>query len=193
MTVVLSSALAVPGAVRACGRRDTTTPYEINGTLCGYVKFTTSPLVQEGRKLILLEHAILMQVRAMGQPVESRLKLTYHLDPETNGFRYHDSTIEQGGQRLFFKMRIDGGRAYISGTGMDKEEAVALPPDVVLENTLLLSAPRRGFRPTQAGDAKLQDLQRPRRQSPGRRLHEGRGRDGPAGGQGLSRRSSSTA
>ena len=34
------------------------------------------------------------------------------------------------------KMRIDGGRAYISGTGMDKEEAVELPPDIVLENTL---------------------------------------------------------
>ncbi len=109
---------------------------EINGTLCGYVKFTTAPLVQEGRNLLLLEHTVLMRVRAMGKPVESRLKLTYHLDPETNGFRYHESTIEQGGQRMFAKMRIDGGRAYISGTGMDKDEAVELPTGVVLENTL---------------------------------------------------------
>ena len=110
--------------------------YEINGTLCGYVKFTTSPLVVDGRKLILLEHSILMQVRAMGQAVESRLKLNYHIDPRTNGFLYHESLIEQGGQRMFSKMRIDGEKAYISGTGMDKEEAVELPPDVVLENTL---------------------------------------------------------
>jgi transglutaminase-like putative cysteine protease len=33
-------------------------------------------------------------------------------------------------------MRIEGRRAYISGTGMVTEEAVELPPDVVLENTL---------------------------------------------------------
>jgi len=133
--VLLSSALFVPGL-----RTDSAEEYyygiEINGTLCGYAKFTTAPLVQEGKKLVLLQHTVLMQVRALGKQVESRLKLTYHLDPETKGFRYHDSTVEQGGQSLFFKMRIDGGRAYISGTGMDKEEAVELPPDVVLENTL---------------------------------------------------------
>lgn len=116
---------------------------EINGTLCGYAKFTISPLVQEGRKLLLLEHTILMQVRALGRQVESRLKLTFHLDPETNGFSYHDSTIDQGGQSMFVKMRIDGGRVYVSGTGMDKEEAVELPPDVVLENTLFSRTLRR--------------------------------------------------
>ena len=135
LTVLLSSALAVTVAPPPSAE-EYYYAYEINGTLCGYVKFTTAPLVQDGRTLILLEHAILMQVRALGKEVESRLKLTYHLDPETNAFRYHDSTIEQGGQRMFAKMRIDGGRAYISGTGMDKEEAVDLPPDVVLENTL---------------------------------------------------------
>lgn len=134
--VILSSVLAAAGAA-APAAEETYYAVEINGTLCGYVKFTTAPLVLEGRKLVLLEHVILMQVRAMGQSMDSRLKLTYHLDPETNGFRYHDSTIEQGGQSLFFKMRIDGGRALISGAGMEKEEEVPLPPDVVLENTFL--------------------------------------------------------
>lgn len=135
MMALLSAASAVPGVVPA-PTEEYYHAYEINGTLCGYVKFTTSPLVVGGRNLILLDHAVLMQVRAMGQAVESRLKLTYHLDPRTNGFVYHDSLIEQGGQRMFSKMRIDGGKAYISGTGMEKEEAVDLPPDVVLENTL---------------------------------------------------------
>ena len=45
--------------------------------------------------------------------------------------------VPAGSHRAFFvKMRIDGGRAYVSGTGMEKEEAVELPPDVVLENPL---------------------------------------------------------
>lgn len=133
--VFLSSVLFARGG-RPASAEEYYYGIEINGTLCGYAKFTTAPLVQEGRKLLLLEHTVLMQVRALGKQVESRLKLTYHLDPETNSFRYHDSTVEQGGQRMFAKMRIDGGQAYVSGTGMDKEEAVELPPDVVLENTL---------------------------------------------------------
>jgi hypothetical protein len=133
--VLLSSALFARG-VSPASPEEYYFGIEINGTLCGYAKFTTTPLVKEGRQLVLLEHMVLMQVRALGKPVESRLKLTYHLDPETNRFTYHDSTIEQGGQRLFSKMRIDGSRVYISGTGMDKEEAVELPPDVILENTL---------------------------------------------------------
>jgi transglutaminase-like putative cysteine protease len=134
LTALLSAASAVPGATSPSAE-EFFFAYEINGTLCGYVKFTTSPLVEDGRDLILLEHAVLIQVRAMGQAVESRIKLTYHIDPRTNGFLYHESLIEQGGQRMFAKMRIDGGRAYISGTGTDKEEAVDLPPGVVLENT----------------------------------------------------------
>jgi len=109
--------------------------YEINGTLCGYAKFTTSPLVENGRMLILLEHMVATRVRAMGQVIEGRLILTYHLDPATGRYTYHDSLIEQGGQKVFAKMRIEGGRVYVSGTGMEKEEAVDLPPDVLLENT----------------------------------------------------------
>ncbi len=135
LAVFWSSAVAVTVAPQASAE-EYYYACEINGTLCGYVKFTTAPLVQGGRKLLLLEHTALMRVRAMGKQVETRLKLIYHLDPETKGFRYHDSTIEQGEQRMFAKMRIAGGRAYVSGAGMDKEEAVELPTDVVLENTL---------------------------------------------------------
>ena len=109
---------------------------EINGTLCGYAKFATSPLLQEGRKLLRLEHTILMQLQALGSRIENRLKLTYHLDPDTGRFSYHDSTVDQGGASMVFKVRIDGGRAYISGSGISQEEAVPLTPDVVLENTL---------------------------------------------------------
>jgi hypothetical protein len=108
---------------------------ELNGVLCGYAKYTISPLVQDGRKLILLDHVVVSRVRALGQDVEGRLKLTYHLDPETGRYVYHDSLIEQGGQKMFAKMRVEGDRVYVSGTGMAKEEVVTLPPDVLLENS----------------------------------------------------------
>jgi len=109
---------------------------EINGTVCGYVRFTTAPLLQDGRKMLLLKHEILMRVAALGSQVESRLNLTYHIDPVTGRFTYHDSIIEQGDMRLFSKIRIEGGQAFVSGSEVNQEQVVPLPPDVVLANTL---------------------------------------------------------
>jgi len=109
---------------------------EINGTVCGYVRFTTAPLLQDGRKMLLLKHEILMRVAALGSQVESRLGLTYHINPATGRFTYHDSTIVQGEMRLFSKIRIEGGQAFVSGSGINQEQVVPLPPDVVLANTL---------------------------------------------------------
>jgi len=109
---------------------------EINGTVCGYVRFTTAPLLQDGRKMLLLKHEILMRVAALGSQVESRLNLTYHIDSITGRFTYHDSIIEQGDMRLSSKIRIEGGQAFVSGSGVSQEQAVPLPPDVVLANTL---------------------------------------------------------
>jgi hypothetical protein len=40
---------------------------EINGTLCGYSKFTATPLLQDGRKILLLKHEILMQVNKLAR------------------------------------------------------------------------------------------------------------------------------
>jgi len=109
---------------------------EMNGTVCGYSKFTTSPLLQDGKNMILLRHEMLMRVAALGSKAESRLNLTYHIDPATGRFTYHDSTIEQGEMRLSSKIRIAGGQAFVSGSGVSQEQAVPLPPDVVLANTL---------------------------------------------------------
>lgn len=109
---------------------------EINGTLCGYARFETSPLFQDGRTMLLLKQEVLMHVAALGGRVESRLDLTYHIDPATGRFTYHDSTIAQGGMRMFMKIRIEGPQAMVSGGGAEPEQAVSLPPDVVLANTL---------------------------------------------------------
>lgn len=109
---------------------------EMNGTVCGYSKFTTAPLLQDGRKMLLLKHEILMRIAALGSKAESRLNPTYHIDPVTGRFTYHDSIIEQGDMRLSSKIRIAGGQAFVSGSGMNQEQAVPLPPDVVLANTL---------------------------------------------------------
>jgi transglutaminase-like putative cysteine protease len=109
---------------------------EMNGTVCGYSRFTASPFLENGKDLILLKQEMRMQFTALGSKVEQRLVLTYHIDPASGRFTYHDSTIEQGDMRLSSKIRIAGGQAFVSGSGMSQEQAVPLPTDVVLANTL---------------------------------------------------------
>ncbi len=112
---------------------------EINGTLCGYARFVTTPLPDNAEKMLLLKHEIYVRVAALGGRAESRFNLTYHIDPATGRFTYHDSTIEQGDMRLYSKIRIENGKALVTGTGMNQEQVVPLPPDVVLANTLYFS------------------------------------------------------
>jgi len=72
----------------------------------------------------------------LGGAVNNRIVLTYHIDPATNAFTYHESLLEQGPARLTSAIRIEGRTAWVSdGTG-GKETAVDLPADVVLANTL---------------------------------------------------------
>jgi hypothetical protein len=73
---------------------------EINGVLCGYARLATSPLRQDGGEVTVLRHETVLKGTLLGAPVDSRMSLTYHLDPATKRFSYHDSTIEQGPARL---------------------------------------------------------------------------------------------
>ncbi len=109
---------------------------EANGVLCGYAKIEVSPLLLDGRQLTLLKHEVVTQSSALGNQVDSRIRLTYHLDPLTGRFTYHDSAIEQGSTRLGSAIRIEGDTARCTSTLSDQETLVALPKDAILENTV---------------------------------------------------------
>jgi transglutaminase-like putative cysteine protease len=109
---------------------------EINGVLCGYARLVTSPLRQDGREVTVLRHEIVLKGSLLGAPVDNRMALTYHLDPATKRFSYHDSTIEQGPARLTSAIRVEGRSAHVSGQPGGAETIVELPEGVVLANTL---------------------------------------------------------
>lgn len=109
---------------------------EIGGRLCGYAKVTTSPLGQEGRDQILLTHQTVIRATLLGGKVDVGITLTYHVDAGMRTFTEHTSLIEQGPSRMASALRIDGGRAIAAGHEAGEREAVSLPSDVVLANTL---------------------------------------------------------
>jgi transglutaminase-like putative cysteine protease len=132
-------ALALLGAAGQPAAQEYYYGIELNGVLCGYARFAASPLQDGARGLIALTHEVVVRGTLLGAPVDSRITLTYHIDPATNAFAYHASAIEQGPTRLTSAVRIDAGRAFVSDGRGGPETTVDLPADVVLANTLVQS------------------------------------------------------
>ncbi len=109
---------------------------EINGVLCGYSEISVSPIVTDGKDMTLLKQKVFAMLSALGSKFNTELKLTYHIDPVTGKFTYHDSDIKQGPTQLGSKIFIDGNTARFIGTPGNRETTITLPPDVVFENTL---------------------------------------------------------
>lgn len=132
--------LLVVAATGAGGQAPETEYYfgiEVNGVLCGYSRFVTSPMVQAGRELTLLKQNYLILGSALGSEFNTRLALTYHIESGSGQFLYHDSAIEQGTTKLGSTIRIEGDTARCGETLSALTTSIPLPADVVLENTLL--------------------------------------------------------
>jgi len=118
---------------------------EINEVLCGYSEINTSPLVKAGKEMTLLEQKTFALLSALGSEFNTEIKLTYHIDPGTGKFTYHDSNITQGPAKLDSAIYIEGDTARFTTTMSDKETSVTLPPDVILENTLFFPHLKKDF------------------------------------------------
>lgn len=109
---------------------------ELNGVLCGFARLVVTPLREGGRSLTRLEHEMVIRGTLLGAPVDDRVVFTYHLDPGTNRFVYHESAISTGRTRMTSAIRIVGQTARVADAPGGAETVVDLPPDVVLANTL---------------------------------------------------------
>ena len=109
---------------------------EINGVLCGYSEINLSPMVKDGKDMTLMKQKFFAMLSALGSKFNTELKLTYHIDPTTGNFTYHDSEIKQGQTQLGSVIYIEGDTARFTSTPGNRETTIELPPDVVLENTL---------------------------------------------------------
>jgi transglutaminase-like putative cysteine protease len=109
---------------------------EIDGVLCGYSEISLAPITEEGTEMTLLEQTTFAMLSALGSQFNSEVKLTYHIDPATGRFTYHDSHISQGPAELSSVLRIEGATARYLATPAEPELSVPLPPEAILENTL---------------------------------------------------------
>ncbi len=109
---------------------------EYNETVCGYAEITVSKEEMNGEPAIKLKHEVLMMRAALGSEFKTTLDLTYHIDPKTGRFTYHDSNIKSGDVEMGSKVVVEGNKVVLSSTLDDKETVVELSEGVILENTL---------------------------------------------------------
>ena len=118
---------------------------EINGVLCGYSEINLSPMVKDGKNMTLLKQNVFAMLSALGSKFNTEVKLTYHIDPATGKFNYHDSEIKQGQVQLNSVTRIEGNTARFTSTPGNRETTIELPPDVIFENTVSFPHLKRDF------------------------------------------------
>jgi hypothetical protein len=118
---------------------------ELNGVLCGYAELDTSPMEVDGKEMTLLKHRVFAMLTLLGSEVNSEVDLTYHIDPETGQFTYHDSEIRQGSVEMGSTVHVDGDVARFKSTLSEDETVVELTPETIRPNTLFQPHLKRDF------------------------------------------------
>ena len=118
---------------------------EANGVLCGYSETSISSILKDGKNMALLEQKTFTMQSALGSEFNTELKLTYHIDPATGRFSYHDSKVTQGPIELDSAIYIEGNTARFTSTMSDEEITTLLPPEVILENIVFFPHLKRDF------------------------------------------------
>lgn len=118
---------------------------EANGVLCGYSEISISSMVKDGKEMVLLEQKTFTMQSALGSKFNTELRLTYHIDPATGRFSYHDSKVTQGPIELDSAIYIEGNTARFTSSTIDEEVTTALPSDVILENTVFFPHLKEDF------------------------------------------------
>jgi transglutaminase-like putative cysteine protease len=133
---VLFLAVGAPAVVVPIGEEKIYYGVEINGVVCGYFEFDISPLEKDGKELIRIRENMLAKLTALGMAFDSKIRLTYHVDPATGQFTYHDSDVEQGEIKLDSAVHVRGDTIHMTSSQSDDVKRIAIAPDVILENTL---------------------------------------------------------
>jgi len=106
-----------------------------NGTVCGFAEVHISPDVWEGKDVIAIDDSLEMSISALGASVKGIYRFTYKINPVRGSYYYHTSDINQGTLQLGGVVTIAGDTAHIVSKPGDEVEHVALPENVLLENT----------------------------------------------------------
>jgi len=110
---------------------------EQDDVVCGYAHVVIAQIDFDGQPAIQLIDSVWMKISALGKNIEGTYLFTYQIDPATGNYLFHTSNIDQGPTKLGGELTVDGDTIHIISYPGNDTTAVALSPDIVLQNTRL--------------------------------------------------------
>jgi len=108
---------------------------ELNQVLCGYSEIILSDSIINGKKIKVLKQSTFASFFALGKDLTTHQKFTYHIDPTTGNFIYHDSYIQQGDTELGGVAYVEGDTIRFKSLESGEEKKTFLPENTILPNT----------------------------------------------------------
>lgn len=106
------------------------------GVQSGYAVVDTSMVTINGIQLLMVEQVSNSMSRLLGMDVNSEIKQTFLLDPETKELRSHRFEGGNGDILVSWGVDIDGSKARCTSSIKEDEMVIDLPPDVIVDNGL---------------------------------------------------------
>ena len=118
---------------------------EFNKVLCGYSEINIQDSLIDGKKITVLRQEVHFDFSALGRDMSQYQKFTYHIDPGTGNFIYHDSFLKQEGMERGGRAYVEEGKLrFVSADSLDAE-IFDLPENVILPNTQFFYHLRNDF------------------------------------------------
>jgi ketosteroid isomerase-like protein len=130
--VLFGACLLVTSA--CAGAQDHTFAVKVNDVLCGYAEMKASAAEIDGKKYTLITNKVVANVSLLGSKFNLNIDTKYHVDPDTGRFTYVDIHIQKGDRKDALQIFIEGKTARFVYPLENREESVALPDGVILDN-----------------------------------------------------------
>lgn len=118
---------------------------EFNKVLCGYSEITLSDSLINGREITVLRQEVHFDFSALGRDMSQYQKFTYHIDPVTGNFIYHDSFFKQEGMERGGRAYVEEGKVRFTSFDSSDAEIFDLPENTILPNTQFFHYLRNDF------------------------------------------------
>lgn len=110
---------------------------EFNVVLCGYSEVNLSDSLIHGAKILVLVQEVHFDFSALGRDMSQYQRFTYHIDPESGNFTYHDSFMTKGDDTRGGQVYVESGKVRFRSTDNGEDTIVDLPEHTLLPNTQL--------------------------------------------------------
>ncbi len=118
---------------------------EINGVICGYSETFEEPLEESGKEYVQAETKVFVMLSMLGSKFNSKIHVTSLLDPTTRRACRNATVIDQGGNRMEFKLTVSGGEAVLVSPRSREPKTIAISPGLLIGSDEMFRIIRRDF------------------------------------------------